>query len=361
MSTQCNKPYLRSRYSNALTRQACVSCPSACSCDLGERSVMDQLMIKKWQQGPEGHPSQENYEKKYNCEKVFDKSGFETATCVLATNGDYDDESACNQDCKTPYNPFRTGKGRALFYLTTDMEGKIPSKTHTGICKGVVSRYDDPLKDPKLADIPLYCTPSCGVLGDPPVTSRDKCPYLYSVESAVGQPLPYRAQCFSLTSDTKLPLSSSLETRAICADNCPLDLIDNKNILTITPESPFLDPSNHCYSYTWTARGIQKFTKAKWFCFGKTSSGGVVCNDDSKCVSPNRCRDTICVQPFEGGAGDCQGTSNPCSNNKCSPGSVLTQGQSELIANFVFGGYPTWSYRSWRELVNAGFFKIKED
>ena len=52
MSTQCNnKPYLRSKYSNALTRQACVSCPSACSCDLGERSVMDQLMIKKWQQG----------------------------------------------------------------------------------------------------------------------------------------------------------------------------------------------------------------------------------------------------------------------------------------------------------------------
>ena len=48
---QCNKPYLRSKYSNALTRQACVSCPSACSCDLGERSVMDQLMIKKWQQG----------------------------------------------------------------------------------------------------------------------------------------------------------------------------------------------------------------------------------------------------------------------------------------------------------------------
>ena len=51
MSIQCNKPYLRSKYSNALTRQACVSCPSACSCDLGERSVMDQLMIKKWQQG----------------------------------------------------------------------------------------------------------------------------------------------------------------------------------------------------------------------------------------------------------------------------------------------------------------------
>ena len=48
---QGNKPYLRSKYSNALTRQACVSCPSACSCDLGERSVMDQLMIKKWQQG----------------------------------------------------------------------------------------------------------------------------------------------------------------------------------------------------------------------------------------------------------------------------------------------------------------------
>lgn len=45
----------RSLYSNASDRQRCVSCPSSCSCNISERSVMDQLMIQAWQQGPKGH------------------------------------------------------------------------------------------------------------------------------------------------------------------------------------------------------------------------------------------------------------------------------------------------------------------
>ena len=47
----------RSLYSNATTRQHCVSCPSSCSCKLGERSTMDQLMFRAWSKGPSGDPS----------------------------------------------------------------------------------------------------------------------------------------------------------------------------------------------------------------------------------------------------------------------------------------------------------------
>ena len=50
-----NNPYQRTLYSNASTREHCVSCPSSCSCDLGQRSNMDRLMIQAWQQGPEGN------------------------------------------------------------------------------------------------------------------------------------------------------------------------------------------------------------------------------------------------------------------------------------------------------------------
>ena len=47
----------RSLYSNATTRQNCVSCPSSCSCNLGARSTMDQLMFRAWSKGPDGDPS----------------------------------------------------------------------------------------------------------------------------------------------------------------------------------------------------------------------------------------------------------------------------------------------------------------
>jgi hypothetical protein len=47
----------RSLYSNATTRQNCVSCPSSCSCNLGGRSTMDQLMFRAWSKGPDGDPS----------------------------------------------------------------------------------------------------------------------------------------------------------------------------------------------------------------------------------------------------------------------------------------------------------------
>ena len=60
MSTSCgneNRPGRRSLYSTAAKRQACVPCPSSCSCDLGSRSVMDQLMAQAWSQGPQGNPS----------------------------------------------------------------------------------------------------------------------------------------------------------------------------------------------------------------------------------------------------------------------------------------------------------------
>ena len=50
-----NNPYQRTLYSTARARENCVSCPSSCSCDLGQRSNMDRLMIQAWQQGPEGH------------------------------------------------------------------------------------------------------------------------------------------------------------------------------------------------------------------------------------------------------------------------------------------------------------------
>ena len=52
-----NNPYQRTLYSTARARQNCVSCPSSCSCDLGQRSNMDRLMIQAWQEGPEGHTS----------------------------------------------------------------------------------------------------------------------------------------------------------------------------------------------------------------------------------------------------------------------------------------------------------------
>lgn len=52
-----NNPYQRNLYSTARARQNCVSCPSSCSCDLGQRSNMDRLMIQAWQEGPEGHTS----------------------------------------------------------------------------------------------------------------------------------------------------------------------------------------------------------------------------------------------------------------------------------------------------------------
>ena len=52
-----NNPHQKTLYSNAGARQNCVSCPSSCSCDLGQRSNMDRLMIQAWQEGPEGHTS----------------------------------------------------------------------------------------------------------------------------------------------------------------------------------------------------------------------------------------------------------------------------------------------------------------
>ena len=67
MATSCsdseNRPWLRSLYSTAAKRQACVPCPSACSCDLGSRSVMDQLMARAWSQGTEGNTSVFNFHK----------------------------------------------------------------------------------------------------------------------------------------------------------------------------------------------------------------------------------------------------------------------------------------------------------
>ena len=71
MATSCsdseNRPGLRSLYSTAAKRQACVPCPSACSCDLGSRSVMDQFMARAWSQGTEGNTSVFNFHKEnYN-------------------------------------------------------------------------------------------------------------------------------------------------------------------------------------------------------------------------------------------------------------------------------------------------------
>lgn len=46
-----NKPYMQSLYSSGARRQHCVTCPSTCSCDLGQRSNMDQLLIQEYQLG----------------------------------------------------------------------------------------------------------------------------------------------------------------------------------------------------------------------------------------------------------------------------------------------------------------------
>ena len=67
MATSCsdseNRPWLRSLYSTAAKRKACVPCPSTCSCDLGSRSSMDQLMARAWSQGTEGNTSVFNFHK----------------------------------------------------------------------------------------------------------------------------------------------------------------------------------------------------------------------------------------------------------------------------------------------------------
>jgi hypothetical protein len=47
----------RSLYSNATTRQNCVSCPSSCLRNREERSSMDRLMFRAWSKGPSGDPS----------------------------------------------------------------------------------------------------------------------------------------------------------------------------------------------------------------------------------------------------------------------------------------------------------------
>ena len=71
-----NKP--KSLYSNATTRQNCVSCPSSCSCNLGGRSTMDQLMFRAWSKGPDGDPS------------VFHHSSNACPTCGRVRGEGYD-------------------------------------------------------------------------------------------------------------------------------------------------------------------------------------------------------------------------------------------------------------------------------
>jgi hypothetical protein len=242
--------------------------------------------------------------------------------------------NVCQQDCRTPT---QGGAGRALFYLT-DHGQCVP-----------VNRYQEPP-----AGKQLYCTPSCGArAGDLPVTSRNQCPVLSSVEQTPPVGLPQNAQCYSLTSDAPTP---DFNTRAVCSQSCPTSPM-GKQRLNITPESTFLDPSN-CSFYTWTQKGIDTFTKADWFCFGMNNSGkSPVCNTGVECATDNRCHDTICVADYSVNcSSSLKDPQNPCSPNGCKVGSVLTQGQSELISFYVF----TWGvlgtqYNRWSDLVLGGF------
>ncbi len=93
-----NKSYLRSSYSNAASRQNCVSCPSSCSCDLGTRSAMDRLMIQAWQEGPVGHPDVFNHLSGPHTTQVL------LTTPLLSSASGYKNESdaqkcAFNNDC----------------------------------------------------------------------------------------------------------------------------------------------------------------------------------------------------------------------------------------------------------------------
>ena len=86
-----NRPWLRSLYSTAAKRQACVPCPSACSCDLGSRSVMDQLMARAWSQGTEGNTSVFNFHKENYTGEPADPPGPGSNVC----NSICDDSGGC--------------------------------------------------------------------------------------------------------------------------------------------------------------------------------------------------------------------------------------------------------------------------
>ena len=117
----------RSLYSNATTRQNCVSCPSSCSCKLGERSSMDQLMFRAWSKGPSGDPS------------VFHQSSNACPTCGRVEGR----RRESYEDLQAHRTHASSAGGMVPVSPCTGSVSKCTMPTETepvpGICEGMVS------------------------------------------------------------------------------------------------------------------------------------------------------------------------------------------------------------------------------